>query len=346
MDNTQIQNTETLKIILIIAAVVLCFIGIAAIAMKIKSTLDYDKVRSTAKRNRYFLGRLLATQYRQSQYLLNVTLPYGPDGKDVGPVDAIIVLNGGIAVITANYYVGRINNPYQGPWSITDPHGQVFTFNNLFEQNLAVLESVKTIMRRESVFNTPIHNLVMFGAKKVSLSRPEAQLVNADTLIPYLRDLDKDKFLKGSQKKKIIRIFNKYKRKTGAVNVTSTIPPVRRMSQTGSSQAVPGPQQTGTADPQLQQTGGQTVSQQPYSQTSGGRQAYAQTSGGQQAYSQTSGGQQAYNRTAGRPAVPRQNGQQTGQIGQTGQTGQVQQARQPGQQQTAGDTDGVSGVRK
>lgn len=229
MDNT----IQTIQIILIVLLVILCVVGVGAIALKVKSSIDYDKVRKTAKRDRHFLGRLLATQYSQGQYLLNITLPYGPDGKDVGPVDAIVVVKGGIAIITANYYSGKITNPYQGQWSITDSHGQVYVFNNLFEQNLAVLESVKTIMRRESVFNTPIHNLVMFGAKNVKLSRNEAQLLTADTLIPYLHDLDKDKFLKASQKRKIIKIFNKYRRKKSAPNPTATFPGVsRRMSQT------------------------------------------------------------------------------------------------------------------
>lgn len=229
MENTQ----PILQSVLITLFIVLCAIGIAFIAFKIKKSLDYENVRKSAKRDRHFLGKLLATQYGQGRYLLNVTLPYGPDGKDVGPVDAIVVVNGGIAIITANYYSGKITNPYQGQWTITDSHGQVYVFNNLFEQNLAVLESVKTIMRRESVFNTPIHNLVMFGAKNVKLSRNEAQLLTADTLIPYLHDLDKDKFLKPAQKRKIIKIFNKYRRRRSAPNPTANFPSVsRRMSQT------------------------------------------------------------------------------------------------------------------
>ena len=323
----RMDNAQIIKIILISAAVILCFIGIAAIALKIKSTLDYDKVRSTAKRNRFFLGRLLATQYRPSQYLLNVTLPYGPDGKDVGPVDAIVVLSGGIAVITANYYVGRINNPYQGQWSITDPHGQVYVFNNLFEQNLAVLEAVKTIMRRESVFNTPIHNLVMFGAKKVSLSRTEAQLLNADTLVPYLRDLDKDKFLKASQKKKIIKIFNKYRRKTSAVNVTSTLPPVRRMSQTASGGQI---QQPLTQTQQGQQAPQQTAQQTAFTGTMPPPQMHQSQQMPQQvpqAMSQT--GQQQMRQSQQIPKQAPQQAYQTGQ--QTAQTASRQAGSQTGQ---------------
>lgn len=334
----RMDNAQIIKIILISAAVILCFIGIAAIALKIKSTLDYDKVRSTAKRNRFFLGRLLATQYRPSQYLLNVTLPYGPDGKDVGPVDAIVVLNGGIAVITANYYVGRINNPYQGQWSITDPHGQVYVFNNLFEQNLAVLEAVKTIMRRESVFNTPIHNLVMFGAKKVSLSRTEAQLLNADTLVPYLRDLDKDKFLKASQKKKIIKIFNKYRRKTSAVNVTSTLPPVRRMSQTASGAQI---QPTQTQIPQGQQTPQQTAftGTMPPQQMHQSQQMPQQVP---QAMSQT--GQQQMRQSQQIPKQAPSQAYQTGQHQAPQQT--AQQMAQTASRQTGSQTGQMPGVRQ
>ncbi|NLZ35948.1 MAG: NERD domain-containing protein [Clostridiales bacterium] len=201
-----------LKAVLIIAAVILLLYAAFRIALKVKSSLDYDKVMKTAKRDRRFLGKLLSTQFAKGKYMLNVILPYGPDGKDSGPVDAVVVTKGGIAIITAKYFSGRVVNPYRGDWTVTNA-GNTWLFPNLFEKNADFIEAVKTVMRREKLYNIPIHNIVMFGSRNVKFSSKESTLLTPEQLMQYLHDINNDKFLKSSQQKEVMRAFAKYRRR-------------------------------------------------------------------------------------------------------------------------------------
>lgn len=206
------EDLGALKAILIIAAVLLLLFLAFLIALKVKSSLDYDKVMKTAKRDKRFLGKLLSTQFSRGRYMLNVVLPYGPDGKDSGPVDAVVVSKGGIAIITAKYFSGRVVNPYRGDWTVTNA-GNTWLFPNLFEKNADFIEAVKTVMRREKLYNVPIHNIVMFGSKNVKFSSKESTLLTPEQLMRYLLDIRNDKFLNSSQQKAVMRAFAKYRRR-------------------------------------------------------------------------------------------------------------------------------------
>ncbi|NLB16531.1 MAG: NERD domain-containing protein [Clostridiales bacterium] len=220
-----------LKAVLIIAAVLLLLFLAFLIALKVKSSLDYDKVMRTAKRDKRFLGKLLSTQFSKGRYMLNVVLPYGPDGKDSGPVDAVVVSKGGIAIITAKYFSGKVVNPYRGDWTVTNA-GNTWLFPNLFEKNADFIEAVKTVMRREKLYNIPIHNIVMFGSKNVKFSSKESTLLTPEQLMRYLHDIKNDKFLNGSQQKEVMRAFAKYRRRI-----------VKRKTQLSDNRNLPAPEQ-------------------------------------------------------------------------------------------------------
>lgn len=202
---------EAVKVIFIILAVLVSFGVVLMITLSVKATIDAEKVLKYEKRDGRFTRKLLSTNFSNRTTMYNVLLPFGPGGKTSGPADAIVVLRGGIAVIKTQYARGYIDNPFRGEWCQYNK-GDTETLPNPFDLNEASVTSVKTIMQREEIYNVPIHNIILFVSKGVKFKNREETLLAADGLIPYLKDLSKNRFLTTAEVTKVTEVLRKYRR--------------------------------------------------------------------------------------------------------------------------------------
>lgn len=208
---------EIFKAILIVSTVVATVIFTFCITLNVKAKIDTDKMIAHAKRSEGLVYELLKINFGSNCLFRNVYLPYNIAKNSQRPsptaeIDLIIVMRGGVAIIEVKGMKGYINNPFRGEWhQLYRDHS--LAFQNPFEQNEKHVNVVKNIMRQEQIFSVPIHNVVVFTERDVKFKYREEQLLTAETLIPYMKDLNKNRFMSRSEIKHTLKAIEKYRRR-------------------------------------------------------------------------------------------------------------------------------------
>ncbi|MFA6948045.1 MAG: nuclease-related domain-containing protein [Eubacteriales bacterium] len=211
-----------LKIILIIAVTAAAIYVFFIIWRTIKASMDTERLLSDAKPSPALVHKLLRVNFGTANMMTNILLPFNPNRTDGAvPLDTVIVVRGAIAVLHIANLHGYIDNPYKGDW-VQYNKGTETTIRNPFERYEGYIAAIRTIMRREEVYNTSIYNIVVYTDKNVKLKNREDQLVRYDRIIPYLKDFQKEKLSTSREVSNIMRVLHKYARKA---------PPRRRPQQ-------------------------------------------------------------------------------------------------------------------
>lgn len=202
-----------LKVILAIAAVIAALFVILYIARKIKRSVDADRVLQYEKRDRNFIYKLLDTTFSRHDMMWNVMFPDKLHKCWVGPVDAILVRRGGVAVIHCEYERGYIDNPYHGSWCQYSKGG-TFTFPNPFESiNDACTMAIRGILRDEEIYNIPIHNLIVFIPRGVKFKNHDDSVFAADNLLAYVQNHMSSHFITKNEIARVEKALRKYCRR-------------------------------------------------------------------------------------------------------------------------------------
>ncbi len=199
-------------------------IGIAAIVVAILylvlyiwSRMQSVKILRNYRNHRNFGFGYLSLRFSRRRTLKNVRLfsyDYVNQGKKLVNVELLFVNKGGVFVIKQVPGDGYVEIRNDGPWKRT-LNDRTFTFPDPQKANENAYEAIRQLLREEHVNNVPVYNIVLFTGRKVKFSKQVNGVINADDLTPFFIEYNKDRFLVGSEMRKIIRTVQKKRVKSG-----------------------------------------------------------------------------------------------------------------------------------
>ena len=197
--------------VLISIFVLSALVAIYFLIYKIRAVTRADNLLKSGRRNKNFIYNLIATHYSVKNILQNVYF-HGVNYNDYGiykGADIILILKGGIYIFNVNPMGGVIHNPIKGDW-VQIFNDQSVTFQNPFEENIFHIKILKDILRREKIPNIPVHNAAVFSNSKVKFRFREDMLLTSNTILNFIHDQNKNRFLKSKEISKVIKIIKKY----------------------------------------------------------------------------------------------------------------------------------------
>ena len=204
---------KILTILGILAFIVFGFYVFLLIYSRIKAA----KVLRNYRNHRYFGFGYLSLRFSRRRTLKNVRLfsyDYINQGKKLVNVELVFVNKGGVFVIKQVRGEGYVEIRPGGVWTRTLNDRSV-SFPDPQKANESAHDAIYQLLQEEHITNVPVHNIVLFTGRKVKFSRQVNGVINANDLTPYLIELNKDRFLVGSEMRKIVRTINKKRIKSG-----------------------------------------------------------------------------------------------------------------------------------
>ena len=217
---------KILEAILIIVILLLGLLGALYFAVYLKRSSDADKVLRSDRRYRWFVYDLLRTNYRSSFVMRSVTIPFNPASPDDGLVTAeiILVMRGGVAVISTLHAAGYVDNLIHGDW-IQYANGHTVRVRNPYELNETNARAVRNVLKAAGITNVRVHNLLVYTDPSTQFKHREDSIVAADNLLSYLRDLNKTPYLSLKMLPNAVNAIRKYRiRRNPSQNTTQTLP--------------------------------------------------------------------------------------------------------------------------
>lgn len=193
-----------------VVAILLVIVVIAVIIHWLRTRAVIEKLLESNARGGNFLYDLLRTSFSRGRLIRRTVLPeFMPDGSiRRAPCDLILVERGGVFVIRVRNISGAVDN-HGSEWHINTRQGMI-SIPNPFDQNKPAVHAIKEILRRESVYNVPIYNIVVFTGKKVIFRNRSEKLMTADSVLDLLRDFNRNKFLNQDEISDAIAAIKKY----------------------------------------------------------------------------------------------------------------------------------------
>lgn len=168
----------------------LLFFGIKK-AIKTKSLLNQGN------RNDHLPFKLLRINFNKRRIMRRVYLPYTeePDSP-LYCVDLLVINHGGILLLSVKNLKGTIENPFRGDWR-QFYNSTITQFRNPLEENSIYARALTNLLKNEKVINVPIKSAICYIDAKTKFKNKIEQLIPADKLIPYVKDMAKNRFLSG-----------------------------------------------------------------------------------------------------------------------------------------------------
>ena len=203
--------------VLIILGIVAVVALILWVIWVVYSRITAKNILNNSRGKKSFAFSYLSLRFGRRRTLKNVKFPIrNPASKNgVSLVDiGVIFLNrGGIFVINVVPGSGYVDNANGEVWTRTF-NDKFYQFPDPFAQNIIGVKAVKALLRSEHIDNIPIHNIVLFTGRKVKFARRLNGLITADELTPFMIDLNKDRFLKGSEIRSMVKLLNRKRIRT------------------------------------------------------------------------------------------------------------------------------------
>lgn len=207
-------------ILVYLYAVIGTVAGVIAVVFAVSLILNIVRSRKArqviAQRrgSRSFAYELLCAGIGKRYVLRNLRIPSGtkPDGsKAYHMIDIMVINRGGVSIIDVNDQKGRVDNPFKGDWTLTYGNEQ-FSFHNPFEVNALRVRAVERLMKKENLYNVPISNIVLYTSKNIKFRNSKYQnLLTAEQLIPYMNDLNKNRFMTLSEMNRTLKLMTRFR---------------------------------------------------------------------------------------------------------------------------------------
>ncbi|MBQ0102441.1 MAG: NERD domain-containing protein [Firmicutes bacterium] len=206
----------TLIVLTVIALVV---IGSGLIAWRINTKKKITALFAKKNRSESFVPSLIKAQMLRPVLIRNAVLPepVGNGSFVNANADLIYISHGGIAVMSLIGIPGAVDNSGTGDWTIQNNTG-VTTIPNPLEANAHAVNAILQILKENSVFNVPIYNFAVFYGKKTVFRVKSNKLLTAKTLLPSLKDINRDKFLSNQDISDAYEAIGSYRVKTPKIN--------------------------------------------------------------------------------------------------------------------------------
>lgn len=196
--------------IVIVTVVLLVIIIFLYLFKTIRAEIKAKNLLKQGQKGENFVYDLLRTNYSAAKIIRNAYYRFN-NGRTT-EIDLILVARGGIHVIEVKSMRGYIDNPFKGDWCQTY-NNKMFMFQNPFEQNVGHIKAIQQILKKEEISNAPIHNIVVFTDPRVKFKHKEEMLLTCNNFLPFLADINRNKFLKSHDIRYISNILRKYKLK-------------------------------------------------------------------------------------------------------------------------------------
>ena len=178
----------------------------------IYSRITARKIMREGRNKKNFAFNYMSTRFSRINTLKNVKLLINDSrangGRYIADIGLVFVNKGGIVIIDTVPGSGFIDITEGGTWNriINDKY---YSFADPFIKSKHNVHALKTFLRSEEVENIPVHNLVMFSGKRVKFSKRIDGLVTAEDLAPYIKDINKDKFLTRGEIRRVVKMLKK-----------------------------------------------------------------------------------------------------------------------------------------
>lgn len=169
---------------------------IAAVIHSKSMKKSASKLLAESDRGAETIYKLLRTAFPASRIIKQAVFSLNNGGRAMS--DLILVDSGGVFVIRIKTFPGKIDNSNRAVWTVTNSKG-VGEFPNPFEQNKYAVAAVNDLLQLESIYNVPMHNIVVFSHKKVAFKINSEKLLTAERLIDTIKDLNRNRFLTGKE---------------------------------------------------------------------------------------------------------------------------------------------------
>ncbi|MBO5274902.1 MAG: NERD domain-containing protein [Clostridia bacterium] len=164
-----------------------------------------------APRDRHYIRGLLSAAFPSRAVKYSVRLPrkFYSDPAAALVIDCMIISRGGITIIDIIPVKGALDNPYVGEWGIKTAEG-VQNFPNPFEAGAAHAEALRKLLATGGIYNAAINVVALLQNERVLLHYNNEKILPPARLIPYIHDLDQNRFLGGAEQKKASELLERF----------------------------------------------------------------------------------------------------------------------------------------
>jgi len=206
MDNMNVVFRGVAIVVVLLAVLII----LIYLLKTIRSEINAKKILQHGRKSEDFIYNLLRTRYGSGKLIRNAY--YKLNSGHTTEIDMIIINKNGIQVLEIKGMKGFIENPFKGDWCQMY-NNKVLMFQNPFDQNVTHIRAIKQIFQKESISNVPIRNIVVFTEPSVKFKFKEEMLLTSNKLLPFLDELNRNKFLKGNEIRRISKTLQKYQLK-------------------------------------------------------------------------------------------------------------------------------------
>lgn len=176
----------------------------------IYSRITARKIMREGRNKKSFAFNFLSTRFSRTNTIRNVKLlindPNVNGGRYISDVGLVFVNKGGIMIVDTIPGSGFIDITEGGEWNRI-LNGKYYTFDDPFIRIQQKVASVKLFLRSEGVENVPVKPIVLFSGRRVKFSKRIQGLVNANELVPYIKDLNTDKYLTNGEIRSVVKLL-------------------------------------------------------------------------------------------------------------------------------------------
>lgn len=194
----------------IVLGVILSIVFMLWAVFVVYSRITAKKIMNEGRNKKSFTFNFLSMRFSRLDVLKNVNLlidaPSAPNGRYIANIGLVFVNKGGIIIIDTVPGSGFIEVNEGGQWSrsINDKY---YTFEDPFNKGRHKVKVMKMFLRSEGVENVPVNYVVLFSGKRVKLSKRLNGVITADGLVPYIKDVNMDKYLTYREIRSVVRLL-------------------------------------------------------------------------------------------------------------------------------------------
>lgn len=194
----------------LVLGVIICISFMLWLAFVLYSRITAKKIMNECRNKKSFTFNFLSMRFSRINVLKNVNLlidaPAIVNGRYIADIGLVFVNKGGIIIIDTIPGSGFVEVNEGGQWS-RSVNDKCHTFEDPFNKGRHKVKAMKMFLRSEGVENVPVNYVVLFSGKRVKFSKRLNGLITAEGLVPYVKDVNMDKYLTYREIRSVVRLL-------------------------------------------------------------------------------------------------------------------------------------------
>lgn len=154
------------------------------------------------------IGELLHANFLSFCIFSRPRFPVPGNSDAAIEIDHIVVNRGGILLISVCPFSGTVENPFHGDWR-QFYRQEIVQFRNPLDRNGANARVLNALLKREKLYNIPISGIAVFPDHRTRFKNRIEQVMTVNRLIPYIKDMNKSRFLSEGEIRRTVRALRK-----------------------------------------------------------------------------------------------------------------------------------------